>query len=385
MEKDLNKNEKIKNPKNKKRTISNIIFLLCLTILVVTLFLSFGELQSIVDTILNIGQSNNWVWLLVAFALALVYFLLWPLSICFFAKSSKAESTFMDSYLIGCSEHFYNGITPFSAGGQPFQIYSFSKKGVKASKATGIVLANFAVFMMVTNLIALLALIFWNQFTANLNNITVSGSTFDANWFIPIAIIGYVINFLVLVFMFTLGLSKKIRNGIIGIVKGLCKIKFLGKHFSKFIPALEEYCDNAQIAFKEISKNKKAFILAFISRFFSMVAYYAIPFFILLAVGINVTAADFIIVLFGTSFAITAVVFIPTPGGTGGIEYAFALVLASVASASLGSAQAVSLIWRLVTFYFILILSFIAGLIFEASASKYQKKKEIEEAKKNEQ
>ena len=291
----------------------------------------------------------------------------------------------MDSYLIGCSEHFYNGITPFSAGGQPFQIYSFSKKGVKASKATGIVLANFVVFMMVTNLIALLALIFWNQFTANLNNITVSGSTFDANWFIPIAIVGYVINFLVLVFMFALGLSKKIRNGIIGIVKGLCKIKFLGKHFSKFIPALEEYCDNAQIAFKEISKNKKAFILAFISRFFSMVSYYAIPFFILLAVGINVTAADFIIVLFGTSFAITAVVFIPTPGGTGGIEYAFALVLASVASASLGSAQAVSLIWRLVTFYFILILSFIAGLIFEASANKYQKKKEIEEAKKNEQ
>lgn len=378
-EKSIQPQKENKNPNSKKRLISNLIFLLCLTILVVTLFLSFGELQSIVDTILNIGQSNNWVWLLVAFALAIGYFLLWPLSLCFFAKSTKAEATFTDSYLIGCSEHFYNGITPFSAGGQPFQIYSYSKRGVKASKATGIVLANFVVFMMVTNVFALLALIFWNQYTSNLNSINVSGSSLDAAWFIPIAIVGYVINFLVLVFMFTLGLSRKVRNGIVGIVKGICKIKFLGKHFSKFIPALEEYCDNAQIAFKEISKNKKAFILAFISRFFAMACYYAIPYFILLAVGISVTPMDFIIVFFGTSFAITAVVFIPTPGGTGGIEYAFAIVLASVASASLGSAQAVSLIWRLVTFYFILLISFVAGLIFEARANKYQKMKEKEE------
>ena len=52
------------------------------------------------------------------------------MAICFFAKSAKAESDFTDSYLIGCSEHFYNGITPFSAGGQPFQIYYLNKRGI---------------------------------------------------------------------------------------------------------------------------------------------------------------------------------------------------------------------------------------------------------------
>jgi uncharacterized protein (TIRG00374 family) len=282
--------------------------LICLTILVVTLFLSLGELEEIVNTILNIGQSNNWIWLVVAFIVALIYFGLWPLSLCFFAKSAKAESDFTDSYLIGCSEHFYNGITPFSAGGQPFQIYGFSRRGTSASKATGIVLANFVVFMMVTNLIALIALIFFPYFTANLSAINNNAtSTMDANWFIPVAIVGYVINFLVLVFMFTLGLSKKVRNGIVGIVKGICKIKFIGKYLSKAIPALEAYCDNAQTAFKEIAKHKKAFLFAFISRFFAMVAYYSIPFFILLAVGITVTPFDFVLIFFGTSFAITAV------------------------------------------------------------------------------
>ena len=142
---------------------------------------------------------------------------------------------------------------------------------------------------------------------------------------------------------------------------------------------LEEYCDNAQIAFKEIAKHKKAFVFAFITRLLSMISYYAIPFFIMLSVGLNVTASDFILVFFGTSFAITSVVFIPTPGGTLGIEYAFAIVLASLSTASLGSAQAVSLIWRLVTFYFIIIISFISGLIFEARVKKFDKKESVNE------
>ena len=374
-----NSEKKIDNPKNKKRTISNIIFLLCLTILVVILFCSFGELQSIVETISNIQNASNWVYLLIAFLLAIAYFLLWPLSIVFFAKSSDKNISKADAYLIGCSEHFYNGITPFSAGGQPFQIYGFSRRGTSASKATGIVLANFVVFMMVTNLVALLALIFWPNFTSNLTSVFADNKAMDASWFIPVAIVGYVINFLVLIFMFTLGLSKTVRNGIVGIVKGICKIKFLGKHLSKFIPMLEEYCDNAQIAFKEIAKHKKAFVFAFITRLLSMISYYAIPFFIMLSVGLNVTASDFILVFFGTSFAITSVVFIPTPGGTLGIEYAFAIVLASLSTASLGSAQAVSLIWRLVTFYFIIIISFISGLIFEARVKKFDKKESVNE------
>ena len=369
--------KEIKNPKNKKGLISKLIFLACLTILVVTLFLSFGELQSIVDTILNIGKSNNWLWLLLAFGLIIIYFFIWPISLCLFAKSAKAECDMTDTFLIGCSEHFYNGITPFGAGGQPFQIYSYSRTGVSPSKATGIILANFVVFMLVTNIYALVALIFWPYFTSNLSALPNGATSMDANWFIPIAIIGYVMNFLVLVFMFTLGLSKKIRNGIIGLAKAICKIKFIGKHFSKLIPALENYCDNAQTAFKEVAKYKKSFVFAFISRFIAMGIYYSIPFFILLAVGVPITPFDFLIVFFGTSFAITAVVFIPTPGATGGIELAFSIVLAAMSTASLGSSQAVSLLWRLITFYFILIISFLSGLIFEARVNKKEKNKKL--------
>ena len=63
----------------------------------------------------------------------------------------------------------------------------------------------------------------------------------------------------------------------------------------------------------------------------------------------------------------------PTPGGVGGIEYAFIIVIAAVTTADASDPQAVVLIWRMVTFYLILILSFIANAIFEVHASRKMK------------
>ena len=185
---------------------------------------SLGEISDIFSTIGKVGESNNWAYLIVALVLTFAYFALWPLSLCIFAKGTDKSIKFSDSYLIGCSEHFYNGVTPFATGGQPFQVYSYSKKGVDTSKATGIVLANFTTFMFVTNLIAIISLCFWNRITGNFGALN-NGE--DISWFKWVAIAGFVINFLVFLFMIALGTSKKIRNGIIAIVKFFGKIKFL--------------------------------------------------------------------------------------------------------------------------------------------------------------
>ena len=100
-----------------------------------------------------------------------------------------------------------------------------------------------------------------------------------------------------------------------------------------------------------------------------MAAYYLIPFFILKAVGIEVDYSKMILVMFATSFAINAVVWMPTPGGTGGIEYAFIIVIAAVTTANSSDPQAAVLIWRLLTYYLILFISFGANAIFEAISS----------------
>ena len=60
--------------------------------------------------------------------------------------------------------------------------------------------------------------------------------------------------------------------------------------------------------------------------------YYAITFYVLRAFNIAVSYTDLFFVICGTSFAITACVFIPTPGGSGGIEFAFTSIFVFIAS-----------------------------------------------------
>ena len=109
-----------------------------------------------------------------------------------------------------------------------------------------------------------------------------------------------------------------------------------------------------------------------------------IPFFILKAVGLNVGYEKLILVLFSTSFAINAVVWVPTPGGVGGIEYAFIIVIAAVTTAIQGDVNAAVLIWRMLTYYLILFISFGANAIFEGISSHRMNKETKEKGISNE-
>lgn len=374
------------NKKSRKKLISNIIFFVLMTILVVVLLLSLGDLQNISNKFQEIAHGDNWVWLLIAFGLCIVYLVLWPLSQCIYGKALKINASFLDSYLIGNSEHFYNGITPFAAGGQPFQIYSYTKRNTTTAKATGVVLASFVTFMMVTNAFAIASLIFYPQIADGLKQMNLE-------WLKYIAIIGFVINFIVLLFMIAMGTSKHLKGFFQKIIYKIANAKMfhkerkhkwsnklfngIGNALVKSIPTFNEYCDNAQIAFKETWTHKLATASAILIKIIAMGCYCAIPFFIVKAVGIDLSFDKLILVLFSTSFAITSVVWMPTPGGTAGIEFAFMIVLAASTSRPATDAQAVVLIWRLLTFYFILILSFIMNAIFEAKVSRNLKKETL--------
>lgn len=367
----------IENPHSKKshkKLISNLIFLLLITILVVTLILSLGEINKIAEQFTKITQSDNWKYLLIAIGLMLVYFFLWPASQCIYGKALNIEATVGESFLIGSSEHFYNGITPFAAGGQPFQIYSYTKRNVTTAKATGVILASFVTFMIVTNAFALVSLFFYPQISAGFEDMNMGFLKY-------VSLIGLIINFVVLLFMIVLGKSKHVRRWITGAIEKLSNWKFfykkekglrrkLGDGLKKAVPTFNAYCENAQIAFKEVWTHKVALVFALLVKLIAMAAYYAIPFFILKSVGIEVGYEKFVLVLFATSFAINAVVWVPTPGGIGGIEYAFIIVIAAVTTADKSDPQASVLIWRLLTYYLLLIFSFISNMIFEILCSK---------------
>lgn len=361
----MNLDEKKNKPLSIK-TIISIIAIIIMTIVVFTIFFNFNDINETIELLKHVDGLNMFY----AFISLFIYALLWPLSLCLIGSDKKFNSHFLDNYLVAESEHFFNGITPFSTGGQPIQVYLFTKKNVTASNSTGIIVTNFIAFMIATNIFAVASLVYYEQFSENFNSSTA--------WMIAL---GFAMNFFTLIFMILMITCRFIRDFLKKCLESLCKLNFIGKHLSKTIPMFEKYCENAQIAAKEIFANKLNFIGAILLKMLALVFYYSIPFYLLNALGANLGYNLLPYIILASAFAITTMVWVPTPGGTGGIEFAFKTIFTASIFGITGSSIGVTgmILWRFLTYYLLMLISFVAYLIFEIRCKKEKKKeKEIE-------
>ncbi|MBQ7333386.1 MAG: flippase-like domain-containing protein [Clostridia bacterium] len=340
--------------KTKKSKLGLYILYGAVTVLFLLAILSFNDIGSIMEELKNADVK----YILLSFASILVYIALYPLSLCILTKARGCDIKMTKTYGIAMTEHFFNGITPFATGGQPFQAYAFAKAKVKPTEFTCLLLMNFMVFMLVTNGFALCALFYFEKF--------VSDGAMAA-----IAVIGFSMNFIVLGVTFLVATSHKVSAFLSRLVDFFCRFKWIARFLEPKKESLKEYFVNVQVAFAELKKKKGAFFLAVFTKILSMAAYYLTTFFILLALRVPVVANDIFFVICGTSFAVTMVVFLPTPGSSGGIEFAFKTVFASIAA---GAAASVSyggmLIWRLLSYYFVMLISLIFYIILEIRLSR---------------
>lgn len=352
----MNKQEK--NKYSFKSLLSKIILGLAITIFILLLIIFLTtDTKNILDAFKHINIPN----LCAAIGLTFLYFILSPITTCILTKSKKCDISTLDTYLIANTEHFFNGITPFSTGGQPFQVYSYARLGVKSAQSTGILIMNFIIFMSVTNIFALLSIAIYPQLIRAVGNL------------LPMIIIGFTMNFLSFGIIILLACSKKTANFLVYLLSALGKIKFLSKFIVPAIPAFQKYCDDTQSAFKELWKHKGTALICFIIKAVTMFVYYAITFYILRAFNVDCSYKDIFYVICGTSFAITTCVFIPTPGGSGGIEFAFTSIFVYIASGITGDVGASGmLLWRILTYYGLMFISFINYLILEKRTSRYE-------------
>lgn len=345
--------------------------LICLIVVLVFIF-SMNDINDIYDTLKNADGIN----ILYAVGMLLLYFILWPLSLYTFTKLGKIKIKFIDVFLIGSTEHFFNGVTPFASGGQPFQAYAFKKKDVGYSESTGILLINYIIYQAVITVMFLIAFILnVDYLKSNVSNVY------------GIMILGLVINILVLIIFIGIGCSKFVRNLFLKFIKLLAKIKFLTKTLEKRMLKIESYFNDYQEAFKYMSKNKLALLISTAIKVITMLVYYAIPFFVLRAVRVNVTYNDMFFIIAMTCFSICMTCWIPTPGASGGIELAFKTLFASIVGVTSTVAVSGMLVWRFITYYLLMLISLIAFIIFEALCKKNNKTNDtenIEHVKENE-
>jgi len=356
-----------KNPLSAKKIALFVLYALIAACLLMTV-LSFNDMPSIIEQLKHLKIE----YVTYAVLAVLIYMALYPLSLCILTRARRCDISMPKTYVIAMTEHFFNGITPLATGGQPFQAHSFTKSGVKISESTGLLLTNLLIYMMVTTGFSLVGLVYFDVFTRYIDP-----------WWIPIIIVGYSLNFLVLVSIIILGTSKRVRGGLMRLIRFLLKFKIFHR-FEEKAESLENYFIQVQDSFHELTKKLWVFIIATLTKIASFAFLYSASFFILMAMGIPVKAEHLPLTLFGTSFAVTAVGFIPTPGASGGVEGSAGQVLKSiilfvagdaVISTAAASANGVMLIWRLCSYYFVMAVSLIFYIALEIVFSIQKKRK----------
>lgn len=360
----------------KKKIIAEIILILALIIFVLSVLFNLGDPAEIWKAIGN-AKYNYFI---AAIGFLALYIAIYSLSMIILSRSSGIKSKTNDLFLISSCEFFFNGITPGAVGGQPFQVFAFNQLGVPASKSTGIILTNFLCQMFAQLIISLLSLIYYPLI------IQYAPGMIWVFW------LGFIINCIGSLFFISLGASKKVRKAMVKLINWICHFRIMRR--AKNVPSkFEKYMVDAQTAFSECWKKKGAFFLALFTKICAYLVLYTIPFFILKAINlplghergcIDITMVFEIICV--TSFAMMAANYIPTPGAAGFLEFAFMYFFlpiiiqtgATPTVAEQANATAGVLLWRVVTYYILMLFSFIDYFVFV-------KKKHVSYAKQDDE
>lgn len=339
--------------KNKKKIITNLILLISLIIFVIIMIINLGDIRTIYENLKNV----NYKYLLIIIILLIAYLILWPLSLSLIIKAEEPKVKLSRDLQISATEFFFNGITPFSSGGQPFQVYSMNKVGISVAKSTSIIMINFIIYQIVINIFSIFSIaLYFNKVKDTINN------------FIWFAIIGFTINFIVLLFLILLAVSSKTGVVFHKFLTWLAHFKIFKKLENK-IPAFDQYIADAQAAFKQISKKWKTVLFSTILKILSLAIFYSIPFFGIKALNIAISYEQIFYVIAMTCFALTMFIWLPTPGSSGGVELAFSAIFTTLA-VDKNNSISLMLIWRFATYYLVMIYGLIIYLIMERGIKK---------------
>ncbi len=312
---------------------SNVILLILVTIIVLYISLKDNLLEVIEET-----KKLNPFWISIALIITIGYYYFRSLSLYTLTKEFKNDITFKKILKIVFITQFFDGITPSSSGGQPYQIYALTKEKIKIINATNIVIQNFIVYQISLIILGLTAVIANNYL-----------NLFEKVGIIKkLIIIGFIINVIVIIGLFSLAFMKKLNKIILKIIINiLAKIKII-KNKQKSISEINEYINKFHKGALTLLKNKKIFIKTIFFNIISLTLIYSIP--VIILYGLNdYQSTNLAFSIIASAHVMLIGSFIPIPGASGGLEYAFIQFFKVFIDGT--NLTIVMLLWRSLTYY----------------------------------
>lgn len=321
--------------------------ILCIITAIVLFFALKDNFTSVIDLLL---KAN---FLFIAIALLMEFFTIFFQSLSFYQiiKSYKSDYKFLKVLKLMIVTKFFNGITPFSTGGQPLQIYMLNKEGIRLTKATNMIIQNFILYQLALVTYGVIA-IFLNYKFHLFSRAPVLRK---------LILLGFIINTAVVALLAIISFSNKFNkfcvNKGIFILDKLHLIKDKKVQEEKW----EEKCNDFHKGATYLLENKMLCLKGYLYNMLSLTSNYIIPLFVMwaLAKTTNIPNINPMTVIVSSAYILIIGSFVPIPGASGGIEFGYIQFFGNFVSGSLLTASL--LIWRFITYYLPML---IGGIIF---------------------
>lgn len=322
--------------KNKKRLNLkwNVIILTIITVLIVVLTIKDDFFD-----IVNVLSKVNIFWIVIAIFLVLICWLLKASTITLFSKNFNKKYSFKSAMIMTLSTQFFNAITPFSSGGQPFQVYALSKNKIKTNQAISVVAVSFICYQIALVLIGIISILINNVFHM-FDKITLLQKLVTIGFSINVFVIA-----LTLVLVFSKKINKKVAKILINLLNKINIVKNKDEAIEKVNDKLLEFYNSGKV----LLNNKKDFVIGIFYNFISIICLYMIPIIIIFSIG-NYKSLNIISSIVCSSYTMMIGSFVPLPGGIGGIEYGFINFFGQYLNGPI--LKVLMLLWRFFTYYF---------------------------------
>ena len=258
---------------------------------------------------------------------------------------------------------FYDGVTPFSTGGQPMQIYYMTTKGVSGANSSAIVLIRYFGSIFAFTFIGAVFMILGVSLSY-IDNVGIGKTLLlVCGW------VGLAVNLILPVFISFFVFMPKLAHRLTGFVIAAGIKLHIVKNKYRVMKKMLKTVDNFTKSFKLIVKRPICLVLFLICCFAENFLTFSVPYFVMNALSCDVGGMFFEIMTLNV-FATFGVSFIPTPGNSGVVEGMGALAFNVAAGAALSWSV---LFWRFSVYYIYIIIGIIitiADLIIKNIQSK---------------
>ena len=334
--------------KNKNNNVIKFLFNVCIILIVLIIVLYFSLKDNYSEIITSIKNMNP-IWSILAILILVIYRALISFSHYQLIINNNEKIPFYKCLQINFIILFFHGVTPFATGGQPMEIYFLHKEGIRIPKATNITLQNFIVYQIALVTTGIFSLIYNAKVGLFPNDSLIK----------RLVILGFIINFLVLVITYLISFSEKMNSFILNkCISFLYKVKII-KNKEEIAKKLKDYLDNFHENAKILKQNPQKFLSLIIINILGLCILYSMPYIIALGLGKPISLLSTIV---ATAYVMIIGSFVPIPGGTGGIEYGFMFFFQYLIKGHI--LNATMLLWRFISYYIGVIIGAVALAIY---------------------